>query len=192
MYEIGMTVEVVKDMADGWGPSRGTICKVVRVSQRLDERVFWISVVKSDGSLDGGVFWTTPEDVKIPDGKIQLKVGDKFYLVCEHLSGFGRKKISMTDEYGIEWYRYNKPIRSYTIEEWSIVGRGIFALEGRQVPCDWFTTGPVLYCSTASGGTQVIPEEDLKMYIDSAEYYFASAAAAQAHIDATMLKEKDF
>jgi hypothetical protein len=30
------------------------------------------------------------------------------------------------------------------------------------------------------------------MYIDSAEYYFASAAAAQAHIDATMLKEKDF
>jgi len=112
-----------------------------------------------------------------------FKVGDKFYAVHEELNGFGREKITMTDQHGVEWSRYNKPLRSYKIEEWSIVGRGTYVLEGEEVRCEWITTGPVLYCSMSSGETQAIPEEDLKMYIDSAEYYFLSAEKAKAHID---------
>jgi hypothetical protein len=57
------------------------------------------------------------------------------------------------------------------------------------VPCEWFTTGPGLYCSGPEAGTDVFPEEDLQQWIDSGEYYFATAEAAQSHIDATILKE---
>ena len=119
-----------------------------------------------------------------------FKVGDKFYIVSEELTGLGRKKISMIDENGIEWYRHDKPVRTYSIEEWSIVGRGEFSLEGQQVPCEWFNTGPVLYCSGPEAGTDVFSEEDLQEWIDSGKYYFATAEAAQAQIDATMLEEK--
>jgi hypothetical protein len=120
-----------------------------------------------------------------------FKVGDKFYIVSEELTGLGRKKISMVDDKGIEWYRHDKPVRTYSIEEWSIVGRGEFSLEGERVPCEWFTTGPVLHCSGPERGTDVFPEEDLQQWIDSGEYYFSTVESAQAHIAATMLKEKD-
>jgi hypothetical protein len=99
-----------------------------------------------------------------------FKVGDKFYQVWEELNGTTRNKILMVDDKGIEWYRHEEPIRSYRIEEWTVVGRGTFNLEGELVPCDWFSTGPVLYCQGAGVDTDVLPEEDLKIWTDSAEY----------------------
>lgn len=119
-----------------------------------------------------------------------FKIGDKFYQVWEKVNGSGRNKILMVDDEGIEWYRHEEPIRSYRIEEWTVVGRGTFTLEGELVPCDWFSTGPVLYCRGAGVDTEVLPEDDLKIWVDSAEYYFKTAEEAQLHIDALLLKEK--
>jgi hypothetical protein len=119
-----------------------------------------------------------------------FKVGDKFYTVWEKVSGTTRNKILMVDDEGIEWYRHEEPIRSYRIEEWTVVGRSTFNLEGELVPCDRFPTGPVLYCHSSGVDTDACPEEDLKTWIDSAEYYFKTAEEAQSGIDALLLKEK--
>jgi hypothetical protein len=63
MFKVGMNVEVISDMAEGWGPSAGTICQVVKVHP--DQHVFWITPLKANGTLGSGIFWTTPEDVKL-------------------------------------------------------------------------------------------------------------------------------
>lgn len=118
-----------------------------------------------------------------------FKVGDKFYLVCEQINSFSRKKISMTDEYGIEWYRYDNPIRSYAIEEWDIVGRVVPQIEGELVECDWSTPETVLHCKSASN-TDALTETDLSSFINAAQYYFTTKQSAQDRINMLMLKEK--
>lgn len=119
-----------------------------------------------------------------------FKVGDKFYQVVEDPNVFSRKKISMTDDNGVEWYRYDKPIRSYSIQAWTIVGRVIPTVEGELVPCDWSPNETVLHCVCPGVDTDVITESELKTWIESAKYYFLTEQAAQAHIDETILKEK--
>ena len=119
-----------------------------------------------------------------------FKVGDKFYEVVEDPNAFSRKKISMTDDNGIEWYRYDKPIRSYRIQAWTIVGRVTPVVEGELVPCDWPANEALLHCACPGVDTDVITESELKTWIDSAKYYFLTEQAAQAHVDETILKEK--
>ena len=63
MFKVGMNVEVISNMAEGWGPSAGTLCQVVKVHP--DQHVFWITPLKENGTLGSGIFWTTPEDVKL-------------------------------------------------------------------------------------------------------------------------------
>jgi hypothetical protein len=106
-----------------------------------------------------------------------FKVGDKFYLVREQLSG-------------IEWFRYNNPIRSYTIEEWDIVGRVVPQIEGELVECEWAISETVLHCKSAAN-TDALTEIYLASYINAAQYYFTTKQAAQDQIDTLMLKEKD-
>lgn len=118
-----------------------------------------------------------------------FKVGDRFYLVCEKLNSFNRKKIVMTDETGIEWYRYNKPVRSYTIEEWNIVGKVIPKIEGELVECDWPSSEIMLHCRSGEY-TDALTESDLASYINAAQYYFTTKQAAQNQVDMLLLKEK--
>lgn len=118
-----------------------------------------------------------------------FKVGDKFYLVCEQLNSFSRNKISMTDDSGVEWYRYDNPIRSYTIEEWDIVGRVVPQIEGELVECDWAISETVLHCKSAANA-DAFTESELASYINAAQYYFTTKQAAQDRIDILMLKEK--
>lgn len=62
-FQVGMKVEVVQDMHDGWGPGVGDICEVVEVSGTKD--LFWISYLDANGKPSGGKFWTTPPQVRI-------------------------------------------------------------------------------------------------------------------------------
>ncbi len=119
-----------------------------------------------------------------------FKVGDKFYEVVEDPNAFSRKKISMTDDNGIEWYRYDKPIRSYRIQAWTIVGIVTPVVEGELVPCDWPANEALLHCACPGVDTDVITESELKTWIESAKYYFLTEQAAQSHVDETILKEK--
>jgi len=74
MFTVGTKVQVVRDMADGWGPSAGMICQVVKVHP--DQHVFWITPLKADGTLGAGIFWTDATDVKILEEK-KMTLGEK-------------------------------------------------------------------------------------------------------------------
>jgi hypothetical protein len=50
-----------------------------------------------------------------------LKVGDIFYKVVETNSGFYRNKIRQVID-GVEWFRYDKPVFSYSIVECTVIG----------------------------------------------------------------------
>ena len=59
---------------------------------------------------------------KYQNGEVWYCVLTKFHLNV--------KKIHMTDENGIEWYRYPVPPISYVIQRYVIVGRSWRAFEG--------------------------------------------------------------
>ena len=50
-----------------------------------------------------------------------LAVASKFYRVQETNTVFNRKKIHQTID-GVDWFRYDKPLREYTIVECQILG----------------------------------------------------------------------
>lgn len=60
-----------------------------------------------------------------------LELGTKVYYVEEDNHVFSRKKIIMKDADGVEWYRYDRPLRTQTLEEYTIVGRVLKTVEGR-------------------------------------------------------------
>lgn len=60
-----------------------------------------------------------------------LELGTKVYYVCEDNHAFSRKKIFFKDENGVEWFRYNQPLRSQVMSEHTIVGRVLKEVEGR-------------------------------------------------------------
>ena len=61
----------------------------------------------------------------------RLELGTKVYYVEEDNNVFSRKKIVMKDIDGVEWYRYDRPLRTQSIEEHTIVGRVLKTVEGR-------------------------------------------------------------
>jgi len=52
-----------------------------------------------------------------------MNVGDKLYCVSKKYNVFSRHKITMVDENGTEWYRYDKPTVSIDLEVHTIVGK---------------------------------------------------------------------
>lgn len=49
-------------------------------------------------------------------------IGDVLYYVDSSVNTFSRTKIKMVDADGVEWYRYDKPSISFTIEKHTIIG----------------------------------------------------------------------
>jgi len=63
--------------------------------------------------------------------KEKLKVGDVFYTVGERNNFFNRKKIHREID-GEDWFKYEKPLRSYQIVTYTVLGIVRKELEG-----DW-------------------------------------------------------
>ena len=63
--------------------------------------------------------------------KEKLKVGDVFYTVGERNNFFNRKKIHREID-GEDWFKYEKPLRSYQIVTYTVIGIVRKELEG-----DW-------------------------------------------------------
>ena len=61
----------------------------------------------------------------------QLELGTKIYCVEENNNAFIRKKITSKDEDGVEWYRYDKPLRTHNMKEYTIIGRVLKVIEGQ-------------------------------------------------------------
>lgn len=65
----------------------------------------------------------------------KLKVGDVFYSVKERNTSFHRKKIHREID-GEDWFRYDRPIRTYEIVTYTVLGILRKELEGQ-----WMDTG---------------------------------------------------
>lgn len=59
-----------------------------------------------------------------------LSLGDKVYVVKETNNVFSRKKLEMTDEHGVRWYRYDKLLWDYEVEEVEYCGKVTPIVEG--------------------------------------------------------------
>lgn len=64
-----------------------------------------------------------------------LNFGDKLYNVVSNLQAFHRKKIVTVID-GVEWFRYDHPIREYEIREYTYVGRTETHTFGEVIPDD--------------------------------------------------------
>lgn len=121
-----------------------------------------------------------------------LKVGDKFYKIQEKLNTFSRKKVTMTDADGVEWYRYDKPIRSYSIDEHTIVGivrpvvEGVVGGDDDPHSRGEFT---FIHCVSDAHGETVYDAERLNEYLDAAAYFFYTQDQAELHINALVHKD---
>ena len=60
----------------------------------------------------------------------KLKVGDVFYSVKERNQSFHRKKIHQEID-GQDWFRYDRPLRTYEIETYKVLGIIRKELEGQ-------------------------------------------------------------
>ena len=104
-----------------------------------------------------------------------LNFGDNIYHIVDNLHTFSRKKIFKTDEEGVEWYRYDKPIRTFSIQTLAYVGRSESLVSGRVIPEDIDETKYFIEY-----------EESKEMtYIDDSDIdnnWFASKEAAEAEV----------
>lgn len=60
-----------------------------------------------------------------------IRLNDVVYKVNENNHYFNRKKIKMIDADGVEWYRYDRPILSYTVDEYQLEGIVSVAVIGK-------------------------------------------------------------
>lgn len=60
----------------------------------------------------------------------ELKICDVFYGIKERNLGFGRKKIYQEID-GQDWFRYDRPLRSYELVSYEVFGILRKVLEGR-------------------------------------------------------------
>lgn len=67
--------------------------------------------------------------VKVMFDPEQLKVGDVFYSVKEHNQAFARIKIHQEFD-GEDWFRYDRPLRTYEIVTYTVLGILRKELEG--------------------------------------------------------------
>ncbi len=111
-----------------------------------------------------------------------FKVGDKYYLAIESINAFKRKKICMTDTDGVEWYRYDRPVRDYDIHEYTIIGKVIPVISGALVECDWSLTETMLHATCPGREPEVITQDDLTTWLNTGVYYFLSREAAEKRV----------
>lgn len=71
-----------------------------------------------------------PHDINKPFNPENLKIGDIFYSVKERNQAFARKKIHKEID-GEDWFKYDKPLRTYEIVHWEVLGILRKQLEGK-------------------------------------------------------------
>ncbi len=108
----------------------------------------------------------------------KLKFGDRVYVVNEKNNAFTKKKIEMTDEDGITWFRYDRDHWEYSIVELEYCGRVTFAEEGLvQEDQNRNTEYHFLYPDG-----KIEPEYDYKRPGDFVDWFY-TVAEAEAYID---------
>ena len=117
---------------------------------------------------------------------LTYNIGDVFWAV-EKRANFDAAKIKMTDDNGVEWYRYKEPKTIYTINRFTIIGKLTINVEGYSM---WDDNDYTDHYSIQydNGDRDTMWEED--MTPDS--YYiqvFTTEDAARAYVEAEKAKE---
>jgi hypothetical protein len=120
-----------------------------------------------------------------------LKVGDVFYSVKERNQAFARKKIYQEiDEY--RWFRYDRPLRTYEIVTYKVLGILRKQLEGRWKHdpdgIDTATEYHVRYQDETHAGNYIMDFYDDDKYfvdIDEAMVYKGTMELAAEELDKT-------
>ena len=121
----------------------------------------------------------------------KMSVGDVIYAVDETNHAFHRKKIKTVFE-GQEWFRYEKPLRSYKIMEYKIVGILKKRLDGEWPDGQEYDKETEFYISKDPEGVN-----DQNTYYcsdlnqDIFREYFATVEEAQVHKVELELKAKE-
>ena len=83
-----------------------------------------------------------------------MNLDDRLYCVAKKYNVFSRHKITVVDENGTEWYRYDKPAVSFDLEVHTIVGKiesthyGVVPVEEECETARYFTDlGQIVYDS---------------------------------------------
>ena len=107
-----------------------------------------------------------------------LKFGDRIYVVDEKNNAFIKKKIHMTDENGITWFRYDRDHWEYVISEIVYCGKVTHIEEGEvRFEEDRITEYHFLYPDGQ------IYHENEPGYNDDFDDWFLTKEEAEAYID---------
>lgn len=112
-----------------------------------------------------------------------LKFGDKLYNVVYNLQAFQRKKISTVID-GVEWFRYDQPIRGYDIVEYTYVGRADTHISGEVIPEDVDDTKYFVRCEP-DGEMAYLHDR----YVDDDDW-FASKEEAEKEVNERIEDDK--
>ena len=104
----------------------------------------------------------------------KLKVGDMFYYVNEHNQAFARKKIHQEID-GEDWFKYDRPLRTYEIEIYEVIGILRKELEGEWKETHELRTEFLVRCQDETRLTTF----EMTFYDDSK--YFADMGEALVH-----------
>lgn len=75
-----------------------------------------------------------------------LNLGDSIFYLQKNFGVFTRKKIYKIDDEGVEWFRYDKPIFSYSIIESKVIGIVQHSISGTLVSWeDDLQDGQIIY-----------------------------------------------
>ena len=124
-----------------------------------------------------------------------VDIGYKFYELRERLNTFSRSKETKIID-GEEWYRYDKPVRTYTIHEWTVIGIVSSVIKGelieftRECYNNEFGTETYLHCTSTSDKPSVYYLNDLEDYLESATYYFTSREQAEQALNIKIEKDR--
>ena len=111
-----------------------------------------------------------------------LKFGDKVYLVVSKLRAFQRRKITTVID-GVEWFRYDQPIREYEIIEHTYVGRADTQISGEVIPEDVDDTKYFVRCEP-DGEMAYLHDRDVD------DDWFASKEEAEKEVNERIEDDK--
>jgi len=117
----------------------------------------------------------------------KYNMGDVFYVAKKNFN-LAVKKIFMTDENGIEWYRYEKDPITYTVERAEIVGR-IWAIAEGEISKD-FQESPGYKIKFFDGNTEQFLELEIDNIEDSYYRFFLTKEEAKAYVENEVKKLK--
>lgn len=115
---------------------------------------------------------------------VNLSFGDTVYVVDEINNAFSKKRITMVDDNGVEWYRYDRDHWEYSVSELIYCGRTTVIKDGEVSNDHDFQNQ--LHFKYPDGSIYYEYESD----VGEVEEWFHTRAEAEAYVE-TMRKLKN-